>query len=289
VKMVHNGIEYGVMQLIAEVYHIMHKNLNMNNEEIHDVFSNWQKGKLSSYLVEITAAIFLKKDELVPNHFLVDAILDKASQKGTGKWTSIEGLNLGVPIPTIDAGVNARNFSNQKSLRTALTNGKELSGQKSTHSLTIDELENALYFSIICAYIQGFSMIQEASNVYNYDVDCLQVAKTWRGGCIIKADLLDHFISVFSKNQRDLHLLQTSDFADLLKENKAGLKKTVAIAQQNEVPVIGLSSALNYHNSLHSATLPANLIQAQRDFFGAHTYQRTDRPGTFHSDWEQKS
>lgn len=288
VKMVHNGIEYGIMQLIGEVYHIMHQILGFTNRQIHGIFAAWQKGKLSSYLIEITAAIFLKRDELIPNQYLIDAILDVASQKGTGKWTSIEGLNLGVPIPTIDAGVNARNFSSQRSLRTALAQGAESSKAKSTQSLTIEALEDALYFSIISAYIQGFSLIQEASKVYHYNVDRLQVAKTWRGGCIIKAQLLNHFIAAFSKNQSDLHLLQISDLANLLSENKGGLKKTVTLAQNNEVPVIGLSSALNYYNSLHSATLPANLIQAQRDFFGAHTYQRTDRPGTFHSDWEQK-
>lgn len=286
VKMVHNGIEYSIMQLISECYDLMHNGIQMSNEELHEVFKSWDSGEMKSFLLEITASIFSKKDDKT-NNFLVDMILDKAGAKGTGKWTSQEGLDLPMPIPTIDAAVMMRNLSSLIDERKEAADLYKTSPQKIDLAKEefIKLLHDALYFATIISYAQGLAMLTTASAELKMEIPLPEVVSVWRGGCIIRSALLDLFKD--SYQNKDLkNLLLDENIAKILREKEAALQKAVSLAAGNNYPVAGLMSALNYYNAYRRSHLPTNLVQAQRDFFGAHTYQRTDGQGTFHTEWE---
>jgi len=288
VKMVHNGIEYGDMQLIAEAYDLLRRALGMEAEELHEVFSEWNRGELSSFLMEITADIFLRKDEETGRP-LVDLILDKAGQKGTGKWTSQNALDLGVPTPTINAAVEARILSAYKEERVRAS--KVLRGPESRYKGDRDDLiravRQALYASKVCAYAQGMALLRAASEEYRYGIDLAAVARIWRAGCIIRADFLDEVARAFERNPDLPNLLLDPYFRDEVGARQDGWRRTIITAVELGVPVPAMAASLAYYDAYRSERLPANLIQAQRDYFGAHTYERVDREGTFHTEWKR--
>jgi 6-phosphogluconate dehydrogenase len=286
VKMVHNGIEYGDMQLIAEAYDVLHRGLGLSAEALHQAFAEWNAGELSSYLVEITADIFAEVDEETGEP-LVDLILDEAKQKGTGKWTSQDALDLGAPTPTINAAVEARIISAYKAERVSAS--EMLTGPTPTfdgeEAAFVDLMRDALYAAKICSYAQGFALLRAASAEYGYDLDYGSIAKIWRGGCIIRAALLDDIRAAFAKDPDLSNLLMDETFGNAVMARQDALRKVVAYAIANGIPVPALASALAYFDAYRSARLPANLTQAQRDYFGAHTYRRLDKPGSFHTVW----
>ena len=288
VKMVHNGIEYGIMELISECYDLMHNGMQLSNEELHQVFKEWDSGEMQSFLLEITASIFIKKDDKTGN-YLVDMILDKAGAKGTGKWTSEEGLNLPVPAPTIGAAVMMRNLSSLVDERNEAADIDKTSLQKI--ELGKDEfiqlLHDALYFATIISYAQGLAILTTASSELEMDIPLPEVVRVWEGGCIIRSALLGTFKNAY-KNAGLQNLLLDENIARLLRQKEPALKKIVSIAAGNNYPAAGLMASLNYYNAYRRDLLPTNLIQAQRDFFGAHTYERIDEEGIFHTEWEQK-
>ncbi|MGV3618207.1 MAG: NADP-dependent phosphogluconate dehydrogenase [Fimbriimonas sp.] len=285
VKMVHNGIEYAVMQLIAEIYDVLHRVQGRSNDELAALFGKWNEGALQSFLVEITAAVLAKKDDVTGQN-LVDLISDKAKAKGTGKWTSQDAMNLGLPVPSIDAAVTAREISNYKSEREqaeALYGSPLLGG---ADVLTVEDAENALLSAMILAYAQGLAQIRAASAEYAYDVDLPTAAKVWRAGCIIRSRELAHIQAAYAR-QADLpNLLLDPDYAARLRELTPALRKFVSLATSIGVPVPAAAASLAYFDSYRTHRLPANLIQAQRDLFGAHTYERLDVEGSFHTQWE---
>ncbi len=285
VKMVHNGIEYAIMQLIAEVYDLMRNAGGMSNAEIQEVFAEWNEGRLRSFLIDITAEIFKEKDSETGKD-LVDIILDKAKQKGTGKWTSQAAMDLGIPIPTIDSAVSMRGISSFKKDR-------EKAGSLSAvaHDGTVRKkklvkvLEEALYLGYVAAYAQGLHMLAESSREFDFTLDLSEIAKIWRGGCIIRADMLEDIRKAF-KEEPELEILifGKSFQAEVLKCLPSA-RQAIQIAMDHALPVMALASALNYVEAFHTANLPLNLTQAQRDFFGSHTYERVDKEGIFHTDW----
>jgi 6-phosphogluconate dehydrogenase len=293
VKMVHNGIEYADMQLIADVYTIMRHVLGMKPEEMADVWDEWNKGELSSYLVEITANILRKKDAETSRP-MVDVILDVAKQKGTGRWTSMSALELGVATPTITEAVFARNMSTYKEERkelekvyadfTAAAN-KKASFTEGEKAQLLEDLRNTLYAAKICAYAQGFNLMGTASETYGWDLQMDKISKIWRNGCIIRARFLDDVSDSFAKQHGMKNLLFSDFFAEALKKGRAGWGRVVALAAERGVSVVALSSALSYFDAYRTANGNANVLQAQRDYFGAHTYQRVDKEGTFHTEW----
>ncbi|MFC0774422.1 NADP-dependent phosphogluconate dehydrogenase [Terrimonas alba] len=286
VKMVHNGIEYAIMQMISEVYDFMKRGLELSNDEMHTVFTKWNDGELQSFLVEITAAIFPKKDELTGNS-LVDIILDKAGSKGTGKWTSQEAMNLPVPLPTIDMAVAMRDISGYKDERVqaaALYKPKTKSFVSNKEKLLL-QLHDALYAATLIAYAQGFSMLHKASVERQMDIPMKDVVKIWRGGCIIRSAQLEIFTAAFKKNSSLVNILLDKKIAAIVKKKQAGLRKMVQQFAAARIPAAGLMSALAYLDAYTSERMATNLIQAQRDFFGAHTYQRIDKEGSFHTEW----
>ena len=289
VKMVHNGIEYSIMQLLSECYDLMHNGLELENEELHSIFKKWDSGEMRSFLLEITAAIFQKKD-VKEDKYIVDTILDKAGAKGTGKWTSMEGLNLPMPVPTIDSAVMMRNLS---SLIDERNEASELYDSK-TEKIELDKdefvdlLHDALYFATIVSYAQGLAMLTTASEELNMDIPLPVVVDVWRGGCIIRSALLDQFKLAY-KNPELRNLLLDENIARLLKDKVSALQKIVSLAAGNNYPAAGLMASLNYYNAYRRKFLPTNLIQAQRDFFGAHTYQKIGEEGIFHTEWEENS
>jgi len=286
VKMVHNGIEYGDMQLISEAYYLMKNALGMQAAELHDTFAKWNEGDLDSYLIEITRDIFAKVDEETGQP-LVELILDKAGQKGTGKWTSQSALDLGVPAPTIAEAVFARCISAIKEERVAASN--QLKGPEGKYqgdkAAFVEAIREALYASKICSYAQGFALMREAGKEYKWDLQFGEIAKIWRGGCIIRARFLHRITEAFTKNPALANLLLDPYFKQIVEMAQANWRKVIATATELGIPVPAFSSALAYFDSYRRASLPANLIQAQRDYFGAHTYQRTDKEGTFHTQW----
>ncbi len=286
VKMVHNGIEYGDMQLIAEAYDLLHRGLRLTPEELHEVFASWNKGVLSSYLVEITADIFTKVDDETGRP-LVDLILDQAGQKGTGRWTSQNALELGVPTPTINAAVEARIISAYKAERERAA--QVLTGPEGPYAGNRDEfiaaLGDALYAAKICSYAQGFAMLRAASREYGYDLNYSEIARIWRGGCIIRARFLDDIRAAYADDPDLPNLLLAPFFRDAVASRQAAWRHVVATAVGLGIPTPAMSASLAYFDSYRSARLPANLIQAQRDYFGAHTYRRVDREGVFHTEW----
>jgi 6-phosphogluconate dehydrogenase len=295
VKMVHNGIEYAIMQLISECYDLLHNGLGLDNDELHKVFAEWNKGEMRSFLLEITADIFLQKDDKSDKR-LVDMILDKAGAKGTGKWTSEAALDLPEPIPTIDIAVTLRNISALKEER-ILANKLYQTGIKKvdiSKEDLIKQLHDALLFATVVSYAQGFSMLAKASVLLKMEIPLPQVIRVWTGGCIIRSALLNLFSKAFvqkdslgEKNNNLQNLLLNDEVANLIKEKLSGLKSIVIAGTENNYPISGLSNSLNYFNAYCREKLPTNLIQAQRDYFGSHTYERTDMPGIFHTDWQQ--
>lgn len=290
VKMVHNGIEYALMELLAETYHILKVHGGLSNTEMHDVFASWNEGRLESYLIEITAAILLEKDTDTDKD-LIDVILDKAKQKGTGAWTSTEAMNILSPASAIDAAVTQRVLSSMKEER---VNAEAYIGKKVEPTLTKDrkvliaELESALYASFLITYAQGMALLQKGSEVHSFNIDVANVSAIWRAGCIIRAELLNEINLAFAENKDLKNLLLAPSFADSIKTGEIALRKIISIATAQSIPCGTFCALLNYHDSYFSAWLPANMIQAQRDFFGAHTYERTDKAGSFHTEWSQK-
>jgi 6-phosphogluconate dehydrogenase len=286
VKMVHNGIEYGDMQLIAEAYYIMKNGLNLTSERLHKVFAEWNEGELNSYLIEITRDIFARKDEDTGQP-LVEMILDQAGQKGTGKWTSQSALDLGVSAPTIAEAVFARCISAVKEERVAASD--VLSGPTATYDgdakAFIEAIRQALYASKVCSYAQGFALMREAGKEHGWDLSFGEIAKIWRGGCIIRAQFLHHITAAYERDPKLANLMLDPFFKDVLENAQESWRHVVASAAKMGFPVPAFSSALAYFDSYRRAQLPANLIQAQRDYFGAHTYKRVDKEGTFHTEW----
>jgi 6-phosphogluconate dehydrogenase len=276
------------MQLIAEAYDLLHRGAGLSADELAEVFSEWSRGELSSFLIDITAEIFRTRDPETEQP-LVDLILDTAAQKGTGKWTSQNSFDLGVPIPTINAAVEARMLSALKTERVAAA--KVLTGASGTYQGDRTELINAvraaLYASKICAYAQGMALLRAASTEYGYNLDLGAVAALWRAGCIIRARFLDDVTRAFRATPDLPNLVLDEQFAAAIQEREAQWRQALHTAIELGIATPALSSALAYYDSYRAERLPANLIQAQRDYFGAHTYQRTDRPGTFHSEWAQ--
>jgi len=290
VKMVHNGIEYGIMQLIGETYDVMKRGWGMNDDEVGDVYAAWNKGELNSYLVEITGHIFSKKDAKTGKR-LIDEILDVAKQKGTGMWTSQSAMELQVPIPTIDLAVAMRDlsvFEKERAQADAIYQ-RPIRRFKSDRDTFVKQLGYALFAGMIITYAQGMALLAVASVKYKYHLDLEAVARIWRGGCIIRAALLEDIRAAFH-SKRDLpNLLLDSSLSRKLMEHQEDLRRVVGHAAEAGVPVPGLMVSLGYLDAYRSAWLPANLTQAQRDYFGAHTYERTDAKGTFHTDWEKSS
>jgi len=287
VKMVHNGIEYGDMQLIAESYDIMKRIGGLSAAELHQVFAEWNRGELQSYLIEITADIFAKVDDETGQP-LVEVILDEAKQKGTGKWTSQSALDLGAPIPTINAAVESRIISAYKDERVAasqLLSGPEIRFDGNRAAL-IRDLRDALYAAKICSYAQGFALLRAASQEYDYNLNYGEIASIWRGGCIIRAAFLNDIRAAFERNPDLSNLLMDAEFGQAVQQRQGAMRRVIQTAVANGVPCLAFSSALAYFDAYRTARLPANLTQAQRDYFGAHTYRRIDKEGSFHTEWQ---
>lgn len=286
VKMVHNGIEYGLMQIIGETYDYFRRAKGLSAGEISEIFAKWNTTELNSFLVEITAIVLNKVDPVTGN-FLVDEVLDEAGQKGTGKWTSQAALDLGIPIPTIDSAVSMRQISALRGVRDAVGGvfGKELADTSSP--IEEDEMHSALTAAFIITYAQGMSLLQAASKEMDYGLDLAATSKIWRGGCIIRSAMLEEMRKAFADAPDLESLMVDPDFSEVLKKHGGGLRKMVSACLRHGIPALSLSSASNYYDAFRAGKLPANLIQAQRDFFGAHTYKRVDKEGVFHSpDWD---
>lgn len=287
VKMIHNGIEYAMMQLISESYNVLKNGLGKNNDEISKVFSSWNEGVLNSYLVEITRDIFKAKDEASDMH-LVDLILDKAKQKGTGKWTSQSALDFGVSVPTIDASVSMRILSSFKVNRVEAEKIYGLDRIDSASSITVKELEKALIFSFLISFAQGLSQLKVVSDDKLYGLNYENICRIWRGGCIIRANLLEDFMQAFKRNPSLENLLFDENISALVKDAALSARKVSVFCIEKNIPMHALLSSLSYFDALKSSRLPMNLVQAQRDCFGEHTFERIDRPGTFHfKNWQE--
>lgn len=289
VKMVHNGIEYGIMQLIAETYDLLKRGLGLSNDELSALFAEWNRGELNSYLMEITADIFQKMDEDTGQH-LVDMVLDVARQKGTGEWTTQDALELHVPTPTVDMAVAMRNLSGQKEERAGMAEkfGAPRTSYQGDREEVIEHLRRALYASTILTYAQGMEQLRAASQEYEYQLDLSAVARIWRGGCIIRSALLEPIHLAYGRQPMVPHLLLDDMLGSAVSERIEDLRTVIQTAVELELPASALMSCLAYYDGLRSGHLPANLIQAQRDYFGAHTYERIDKQGTFHTEWGTK-
>ena len=286
VKMVHNGIEYGLMQLTSEIYDMLKKGGDFDNGKLHQTFKTWNEGRLQSFLVEITSEILLKKDDL-GNGDLVDAILDKAKQKGTGKWTSQNAMDLGIPIPSIDVAVSMREISSLKDERVKADALYDRPKVNHMDKAKLEKLaEQSLYFSFIITYAQGLHQLADASREYGYELKIGEIAKIWRAGCIIRAGLLADITKAFQEDEKLLNLLLSPTFVEKVQSTVDAARELVSYAAENGIPVPGLSNSLTYFDAYTSSRLPLNMIQAQRDYFGSHTYERLDREGIFHTEWE---
>jgi 6-phosphogluconate dehydrogenase len=286
VKMVHNGIEYGDMQLIAEIYDLLHRGAGISNGRLAEIFSEWNEGDLQSYLIEITASILKRLDE-GSDEALVEFILDEAAQKGTGKWASQNALDVGAPIPTINAAVESRILSSLKAERVAAS--RVLGGQVSRFTGDPGRLiwlaQEALYASKITSYAQGFGLLKLASREYDYRLNYAGIARIWRAGCIIRADLLNEIAFAFDRNPELPNLLLDDAFREIVLAHQSAWREALQIGIGLGIPMLAISASLAYLDAYRSERLPANLTQAQRDYFGAHTYRRTDREGIFHTEW----
>lgn len=287
VKMVHNGIEYAIMQLISESYSIL-KHGGLTNAQLHETFKSWNEGDLQSFLVEITAEIFLQKDDKTDAD-LVDVISDKAGSKGTGKWTSQDSMELPVAVPVIDTAVAMRTLSGYKDERVqaAALYPSEQSDMSVSQEELVKLVHDALYFATLLSYAQGLAMLSQASTFLKMDIPMPKVVSVWRGGCIIRSSLLETFSKAFNKNAELSNILLNEDVASLVKSVEGNMRSLVSLAAKAGSPVAGFMSSLAYFDAYRTERMPTNLIQAQRDFFGAHTYQRIDIPGTFHTEWGQ--
>ncbi len=289
VKMVHNGIEYGLMQLIAETYEIMKVGLNMDNAQMQQVFAQWNDGRLKSFLLEITKDILLFKAPGT-DHLLVDDIKDEARAKGTGKWTSQVAMDLQAPIPTIDTAVSMRDLSKYKELREEAakiysTNAVMLDADK---ELFLTELEQAFYFAMIISYAQGMHLLTNASAEYQYDLKLAEIAKIWRGGCIIRSGFLNDIYNAYTKKNDLAHLLLDSDVQALVSAAVPGVRSVLSKTIAAGIAAPAYSASLGYFDNFRTARMPSNLTQAQRDYFGAHTYELIGKTGTFHTQWVAK-
>lgn len=287
VKMVHNGIEYGIMQLISETYFLLKHAGEMGNFSIHETFDQWNKGRLSSFLMEISADILTRKDPEIPGKFLLDAIQDKAKQKGTGKWTSQNAMDLGIALPTIDMAVSMREISALKDQRVkaAQLYHKPIPEPIDPHKL-VQLAEDTLYFGYVMAYAQGFHLLQEASEVYGYGLNLSRISKIWRAGCIIRAEMLNEFSETFGDNPGLKHLLLDEIWSQKVGFTLASVRELLGYAIRNGFNLPALNASLSYFNSYTQDRMPLNMVQAQRDYFGSHSFERIDREGTFHVDWE---
>ena len=288
VKMVHNGIEYADMQLIAESYTMMKDLLGMSHTEISQTFKDWNAGELESYLIEITGDIFTELDE--NNEPLVEKILDTAGQKGTGKWTSINALELGIPLTIITESVFARFISSIKEER--VNASKSLNGPQASFDGNkeefLEKIRKALYMSKICSYAQGFAQMRKSSEDHEWNLKLGELAMIWREGCIIRAQFLQKIKDAYDNNPELENLLLDPYFKNIVTDYQEALRDVVATGVKNGVPTPGFSASVNYYDSYRSEDLPANLIQAQRDYFGAHTYERKDHEGVFHTQWDEE-
>jgi 6-phosphogluconate dehydrogenase len=288
VKMVHNGIEYGDMQMICEAYFLMEKLLGMTPEEMHAVFAEWNKGELNSYLIEITADIMKKKDPET-GKALIHVILDTAEQKGTGKWTSQAALDLGIPAQTIADAVFTRMLSALKKERVAaaaVLTGPTLSFRGDKKEF-LEMIRQALFCAKICSYAQGFQLLRAANEEYKWNLNFGTISMLWRAGCIIRAQFLGRIKEAYNRKSDLANLLLDSYFARVIQSYQPAWRKVIATAVENGIPVPAFTSALSYYDSYRSANLPAKLLQAQRDYFGAHTYRRVDKEGVFHTQWKE--
>jgi 6-phosphogluconate dehydrogenase len=288
VKMVHNGIEYGIMQLIAETYDLMKRGLGYSDDKLHQVYGQWNQTELEGYLMDITAEIFLVQDEKTGKK-LIDQILDEAKQKGTGKWTSQDAMDLGVPVPVTDIAVVMRNLSAFKDQRQEASKlfsdpNRQFEGDADAF---VERLRNAFYAAMVMTYAQGMALLQIASGEHGYGLDLEAIARIWRGGCIIRATLLEKIRAAFRRQADLANLLLDKEFAGLVSERAADLRTVVRVGADIGIPVPALMAALGYLDAYRSPWLPANLVQAQRDYFGSHTYERIDEQGTFHTEWPE--
>ena len=285
VKMVHNGIEYAMMQVLAETYDLLKNGLGYDNDKIYSLFEQWNNGRLKSFLLEVTRDIFKVKDEKTGN-FLIDMIKDEAKSKGTGKWTSQVSMDLQSPIPTINESVSSRDLSKLKKLRTALS--EALPHQKTSIENPAEfeiHLEQALYFAMITSYAQGLHLLEQASVEFKYELNLKEISQIWRGGCIIRAVLLEDIYQAYKKQPDMTHLYSDESIQQQLKEILPGTRNVIITALNNGIAVPCFASALTYYDALRTDKSPLNLTQAQRDFFGAHTFERIDEEGIFHANW----
>jgi 6-phosphogluconate dehydrogenase len=291
VKMVHNGIEYGLMQLIAETYEILKKGLKLDNAAIGKVFTDWNEGRLQSFLMEITKDIFAYRAPGT-DHLLLDDIKDEARAKGTGKWTSQVAMDLQAPIPTIDTAVSMRDLSKYKALRVqaagVYSKNEDLALDVNTDEF-IKSLEQAFYFNMIITYAQGMQLLSNASAEYQYDLKLDEIAKIWRGGCIIRSTFLNDIFNAYQSNAKLAHLLLDGGVEKIITEVVAGSRTVVSAITAKGIAAPGYASCLSYFDAFRSTRMPSNLIQAQRDYFGAHTYELIGKEGTFHTQWVAKS
>ncbi|WP_420458985.1 NADP-dependent phosphogluconate dehydrogenase [Neolewinella sp.] len=288
VKMVHNGIEYGLMQLIAEAYDILKRVGGMGNDEMSELFAKWNNGRLNSYLIEISAAILKRRDDQTDEH-LLDVILDKAKQKGTGKWTSQSAMDIGVPIPTIDAAVTMRAISAFKEYRqdnSKLYTDIHPELPKLHGKGLAESVEKALYFSFVTCYAQGMQLLAEASVEMKYDLDLEGIARIWRGGCIIRAEMLEKIRHAYGTREGLKNMMATEEFRHDLFDCREAIVEVTHQASERGVPTMCMSTSLQYFDAFRSERLPLNMVQAQRDYFGSHTYERLDQKGIFHTAWD---
>lgn len=288
VKMTHNGIEYAIMQLLAETYDILKNGLGYDNNQIQQVFEKWNSGRLQSFLMEITKDVFLVKDDKTSG-FLLDVIKDEAKSKGTGKWTSQVALDIETPIPTIDAAVSSRNLSKLKKLRLELAEVYGSTHQIEASAEFIDDLEEAFYFAMTTAYAQGMHLLRQASNAYQYELKLAEIAKIWRGGCIIRAEFLEDIYNAYKKQPDLEHLYSDTGIQNKIKQSLKGTRNVICSAMKAGIAIPAFAASLTYFDTLKTGRMPSNLIQAQRDFFGAHTFERIDCEGTFHANWSQNN
>ncbi|MEL6917083.1 MAG: NADP-dependent phosphogluconate dehydrogenase [Bacteroidota bacterium] len=285
VKMIHNGIEYALMQLTAEIYNILKTVGGFTNKELHEIFKEWNEGRLQSFLVEITSEILIQKDDK-GDGYVVDKILDKAKQKGTGKWTSQNAMDIGIPVPAIDIAVSMREISALKDERVV---ADKLYSRPLINDMEREKLiklaEESLYFSFIITYAQGLHQLTDASSEYSYNLDLSVIAKIWRAGCIIRAGLLEDITDVYRKDKDLSNLLFAPSFVEKIESTVSSARELVGYAIKNGIPLPGLASSITYFDAYTSSRLPLNLIQAQRDHFGSHTYERIDMDGIFHTEW----
>lgn len=289
VKMVHNGIEYGIMQLIAESYDLMKRGLGFNNDQLADVYREWNKGELNSYLIEITSNIFSKAEDKT-KHRLIDYISDVAKQNGTGMWTAQSAMELQVPVPTIDIAVTMRDLSVFFEERDNLSRVYPFSVPKLNNNQEpfLNHLRQALLLGMIMTYTQGMAILKVASDKYEYHLDLQAIARIWRGGCIIRAKILEDICAAYQSEKNLSNLLLAPNLVKKVKENQKSLRKVVSEAAGYGIPTPGLMASLGYFDAFRSSQLPSNLIQAQRDYFGSHHYERMDAKGLFHTEWEKK-